>query len=326
MQRQDYRPFANLPPKDYIVKPLLVNSRRSRYPSEQAISDGTFEETRNVLACWLEYPERTTISRYQGGFIQTLVDLTDGTEILLVDAVWEAYLHPKGRLFGKIQMGSVHDHHMVPLKHALASHPIAFVDSPERRMINEIAATFTQFQRHVPEKIVDHTPEAGDTLESFLLDLLVTLVHPEPQHDDTSLIREVKRNIGLLSPYRNLTPSQFQVLQPEGPFQTEYMKTRAGFFSALIYRGITFATRSVHDTHQNRFADLQAWSNYYHRVNPVDPKYFCDKKAYGTLDRTRTVDNVEEYWRTSAIWEPRLTEGFKSFTECWEFLAMKKDR
>jgi hypothetical protein len=304
---------------------MVINGKRSRYPSKEDISKCLFEETRNILSSWLDYPPRTSISRCQGAFVETLMKVTSNSDILLMDAAWKAYLYPRARLFGNSKMKVIQDYHMDKLIETLSAHPIASTYSQEREIIQKIAALHKPSGLWNPEPIIDHTGEAGDHLTSFLLALTPIISHPSPSKKDTPLIHRAKTNLDFFSPYRNLCPSRLRALQSGGPFQTEYMKTRSGFFSALIYRGITFATPSVYGVHMNRFADLQAWNVHYNSVITKDRDYFCNIAGYGVPNRTQTIANVTKYWRASAIWEPYLQQGFKSFTAFWEFLMISKE-
>ena len=158
-------------------------------------------------------------------------------------------------------MKVIQDYHMDKLIQRLSAHPIASTYSQETEIIQKIAALHKPSELWNTEPIINHTGEAGEHLTSFLLALTPIISHPSPSNEDTPLIHQAKTDLELFSPYGNLCPSRLRALQSSGPFQTEYIKMQSGFFSALIYTGITFSPPSVYEVHMNCFADLQAWNN-----------------------------------------------------------------
>lgn len=100
------------------------------------------------------------------------------------------------------------------------------------------------------------------------------------------------------SPFRDLAVSRRRILEEGGPFSPENLSTRAGFFSALVYRGITHNTAFLLE-HQTLFHDLEAWTTTYNNLkNTQSPDYFCNKSAYGQAT-DRSVNYASYYWRAS---------------------------
>jgi hypothetical protein len=101
-------------------------------------------------------------------------------------------------------------------------------------------------------------------------------------------------------PFRNSAPSRKRILEPGGPYDPKHVRTKSGFFSALVYRGITHNTDFLQNN-KTLFKDLDDWKdtlkephNHAHREQK---DYFCRSNAYGVPSRHRKIDNVDGYWK-----------------------------
>jgi hypothetical protein len=108
-----------------------------------------------------------------------------------------------------------------------------------------------------------------------------------------------------LLPFRNSADSRMRILKPGGPFSPENVRTKEGFFSALVYRGITHNTLFLQEN-KTLFTSLDDWYDTCqpHHVSGQKQGYFCNRSAYGkTPIRDRTVENVVAYWKEAQDFE-----------------------
>jgi hypothetical protein len=110
-------------------------------------------------------------------------------------------------------------------------------------------------------------------------------------------LRHVYLHSDKLLPFRNLAASRKKILQPGGPYSQEHVATKEGFFSALIYRGVTHNTQFLQDT-KTLFCSLDDWKTVYEQglAQGKDKTYFCVTTAYGSPAKGRQVENVAKYW------------------------------
>ncbi|KDR66009.1 hypothetical protein GALMADRAFT_148182 [Galerina marginata CBS 339.88] len=117
-----------------------------------------------------------------------------------------------------------------------------------------------------------------------------------------------------LCPFRQLGSSLSRVLQPGGPYSPNHLRTVAGLFSALLFRGVTHHTQYLLDGNPRLFEDFEAWKRVYNslRKKHKDSRYFCDRAAYGNAAGAREVDNVAGYWAQAN--DPRFNFFLKAET------------
>ncbi|TFK62067.1 hypothetical protein BDN72DRAFT_933532 [Pluteus cervinus] len=111
---------------------------------------------------------------------------------------------------------------------------------------------------------------------------------------------DVQDDLDQRLPFRDLAPSRNKVLYGSGPYSAEYLVSRAGFFSALVYRGITHNTEFLMDQENTVFPTLEVWNKLYDGLKEFhDEDWFCNKQAYGRYCPQRSVDNAASYWDKS---------------------------
>ncbi|KAA1470366.1 hypothetical protein DENSPDRAFT_685237 [Dentipellis sp. KUC8613] len=132
------------------------------------------------------------------------------------------------------------------------------------------------------------------------------------------LLKAIADKPDFLLPFREKAPSVLAVRKEDGPFSPGYLNTRAGFFSALIFRGITFRCDFLVN-HRTVFQSLEDWQTYRASLDPsLPPTYFCKTDAYGKNTK-RTEDHIPLYWSAaSETWESmvgpnRKPRTFKQF-------------
>ncbi|KAG7091354.1 hypothetical protein E1B28_010396 [Marasmius oreades] len=98
-------------------------------------------------------------------------------------------------------------------------------------------------------------------------------------------------------PFREQAPSRSWIVAESGPFHHDYINTRSGLFSALVFRGITFHTPSV-THHSGRFDDIETWNEFRVAYQDKPESWFCSNMAYGPT-KGRSTKNVTELWKFS---------------------------
>ncbi|KAL0565913.1 hypothetical protein V5O48_016103 [Marasmius crinis-equi] len=117
-----------------------------------------------------------------------------------------------------------------------------------------------------------------------------------------AFVNRVERNVDKLLPFRDLARSRARVLEPGGPFGPDNLRTVEGFFSALMFRGMLFNTNYLADSSNPCvFGSVGHWENAIQQVRSksetavADP-YFCDKSAYGSCAKDRSLNNAVKFW------------------------------
>ncbi|KAH6907178.1 hypothetical protein BKA70DRAFT_1223557 [Coprinopsis sp. MPI-PUGE-AT-0042] len=118
--------------------------------------------------------------------------------------------------------------------------------------------------------------------------------------------QHVFRNGDKKLPFRNMAPSRRAVLDADsGPFSPNLIRTRQGFFSALVHRAITHHTPFLLDHEETYFHDAEDFRKRMkqkkYRGQPAT--FFCDKSAYGSPTK-RSVDNAPRFWESAG--DPRF--------------------
>ncbi len=145
----------------------------------------------------------------------------------------------------------------------------------------------------------------------LLYPLLDGVSEPHPPFNETPELTAAVRNFidyvnvdtDRLSIFRDLASSRLQSLRPGGPWDPDNLRTRAGFFSALVCRGIIHRTAYIKDPNNPvYFSDEDAWNIIrYGPQQQQGEKYFCIKKAYSDAPSAkRTSANVSQYWKAAS--------------------------
>ncbi|KAF6759688.1 hypothetical protein DFP72DRAFT_1063426 [Ephemerocybe angulata] len=111
-------------------------------------------------------------------------------------------------------------------------------------------------------------------------------------------ISRVYRNSDKLLPFRDLAPSRRTILGPLGPYSPPNLRSRAGFFSTLVYRAITHHSEFLTSAGEVFFHDLDHFTRSVSQYQNKSPKFFCDPSAYGPSTRL-SLDFAEAFWTAS---------------------------
>jgi hypothetical protein len=130
------------------------------------------------------------------------------------------------------------------------------------------------------------------------------------------VIMTVREEDDTLNPWRECAKSRTIILQPGGPFDSGNLYTRGGFFSALVYRGITHNSLFLHHEQVTLFPDLATWWSTIHtsmstldariqqwgylsgRASALRAQYYANLTAYGAAPVfQQKVENADVYNR-----------------------------
>ncbi|SJL09158.1 uncharacterized protein ARMOST_12534 [Armillaria ostoyae] len=124
--------------------------------------------------------------------------------------------------------------------------------------------------------------------------------------------------------FRDLASSRTQSLRSGGPFNPVNLRTSAGFFSALMGRGVLHHTEYLNDSNNPVFfIDENHWKTI--RNESLGHKaegYFCNKRAYSNQPNgKRTSENASQYWKAASNSKYNkflFTEKPTPFIELWD--------
>ena len=101
------------------------------------------------------------------------------------------------------------------------------------------------------------------------------------------------------------------------------LKTKEGFFSLLVFRGITFGTKFLKEKQHVFFPTLQSWLE---AIKPFEgngytKEYLCAMNAYGQPSSQRCKENGQRfYWKAAENW----VEAIKEYKEAVPFAVANK--
>ncbi|TFK72345.1 hypothetical protein BDN72DRAFT_855525 [Pluteus cervinus] len=305
-----------LDPKDYIPDLDTVSTTIYTIPARRStlnpIDAAAIEDKMvDALSVWLNFPTRADWES-KSWFIRDIVNNIGSEGLVLPSVIWATtrlndYVLERGRTC-KLTRKNIQDWTAIQLSH----HPITRSTTLERqcleRMVSHVRSYYPDWtclltcsDSHLRDDLsvldlttminimeplaidpdqhitIPHCSAKGYALRQFLSDV---------QYDD-------KKNI-----FRDLAPSRRHILKDAGPFSPLHLHTQAGFFSALLHRGITHHTEFLLE-HKTVFTSEQLWNSTIQSKTSKPPKYFCDPCAYGQPAKDRKVTNAGAYWTFS---------------------------
>ncbi len=108
--------------------------------------------------------------------------------------------------------------------------------------------------------------------------------------------------------------------------QGRSLATRPGFFSLLVFRGITFYTDFLRKNGHVYFQDLSDWKST--KLRYAKPEsYFCHMGAYGgSATSQRSTTNADKYWEAAGKWTDLVQKHgpIVPFAKANEFMKKKE--
>ncbi|KAF8059618.1 hypothetical protein FPV67DRAFT_1453989 [Lyophyllum atratum] len=314
--------------------PYLCKNRWLHRKPETAFRQGANKLIiSDVIRHWLSFPSDDY--RYKSWFIGAILKVV-GEDMLIMDRVWKTHQTlTKGSLM-ETRAKDVTEADAIPFLRALAAHPLADHESPQRKALSMATimreATYYTAQGSTPSRPPIHSlppaiahigQERLALFDSFLKGTLDFFYGNRPDPEHAALHTQLANAPDRFLPFREHAPSRRNILVGHGPFSKHYARTREGFFSALIWRGVTFSSEFALSTENpTLFHSLDHWNQVKIDLNKPET-YFCRKDAYGVPIAERSTDLVSKYWRASETfkWEELTKDGPVKFEDCWKWLS-----
>ncbi|TFK60302.1 hypothetical protein BDN72DRAFT_940373 [Pluteus cervinus] len=300
-----------------VVKSDYVFKAQVRQTYELETKEYVDEHVTAVLATWLRFPERQTFQP-RAWFLRQIINYLGVEGACLPSVSWasehiSSYILKK-RSNGKISRGEVESWAHTYLIKLPIVRSCTLESVILKSIFNRLVVLFPtildvtsriQVHRTVSIDIQNRTVRQLVNFFSLLFPLLSDSNRPisvpakdHKLHSWKSLLALVQKFPDKRLPFRDLAPSRQRILSGSGPYSADFIATTEGFFSALIYRGVTHGTQFLQD-HPMIFHTLEDWNSLYTLLSgDHDDLYFCDPNAYG-CNNTRSVANVPAYWDAS---------------------------
>ena len=282
------------------------------------------QNTANVLAGWIGMPAR---SQEKAWFVRAVLESPLGVAGLRLGPIVTAAGQLGLRLFGhRARRGLTLDEVTTWAKTTLLRHPLCDNSSEHHAKAREVAARLDKLTPFDPELLeqvrlclvsplvsITSLPLPVPNLERYnqlvaMLKVLAPFLSPNFTCPDDYSARSrflawVHGDSDKLLPFRDWARSRRHVLTAEGPYSEAHVRTPQGFFSALVYRGITHNTDFLVNN-KTLFVDvddyLAAQADPYNlELSEGSKSYFCNKTAYGVPIVNRSVDNAQGFWEVA---------------------------
>ena len=126
-----------------------------------------------------------------------------------------------------------------------------------------------------------------------------------------------------LLPFRQLAPSKVVILEDRlGPFSPTKLKTRQGFFDALIFRLITQASDFLVGRRQVRLGSAE---KFFQATKGMDRDFYNVRNATGRYDRSKNVPRIQQYWDQSISWEQFISNPNLTLLSLFKWLTGSVD-
>ena len=278
--------------------------------TDRAIMEEVFEQLMEILSVWLGFPNEP--DAYAKARFLYLVTCYVSYGLLYLDSTDAAFWHLRRRVvgtkYGRKFRRSIFSEFISQLK----THPIYNKDSKERQLLKEIESIYDPWYSPLARALpITWIPERMDLFYRFITFLLPLLDTPGPITNRGAFIHKVSLDRDFLLPYRNMAPTLQLAHQADpGPYSLNSVRTRGGFFSALVLRALTFSAPMVVEDGHVYFESFEDWYDFEQAATAEGkPKeYFADVSAYGTPNRFRNTSIVPELWKASSLWEERIED------------------
>ncbi|KAJ7127687.1 hypothetical protein C8R44DRAFT_873501 [Mycena epipterygia] len=337
----------------------IFQSRRSLDPtiSHQKITTLVID----IIAQWLNFPVEDD-SRAKAWFVQAMFrDCHPST--LYLDSVWYAFCHLDVEIFGQWKGTTVPSPATyTTLSTALHRCVLSKHSSREWLMVARIDEILTSY-RNTIIAAQTRTTSTNATQPFPLPDrsaLVVDLNIPSPQllltpADDASQLRHMNRFLDyllellplidgttiarptllqaavsdkpdFLLPFREHGPSRIHSRGPTRAFDPTHAATKAGLFSGLVFRAVTFASPFGLQSTITFFRDPADWNMACANFPAPPANFFCNPWAYSKRKSKRDTSLVDLHWNALNTpgcpdWEHHTAKLNYAFLDCYEFLS-----
>ena len=285
-----------------------------------------------IVQQWLGFPVEGAYWQ-KAWFVHALLQ-EFGQRVLLLDQTWNTYNTMKRSTFPLPHSNLQGFDAARPLMEAAERHPLHVPDSEENKVLNRIMESILAVC-NVNLPINGHVSTSNSltltvnlVLEkhlavfvSFVQDAVHAVLCPNNRWNTSPAYNIMIDELDRFLPFREHAPGRVRSKSKDGPFDTNIVCTRSGFFSALIWRGITFTTLFSLER-KMVFHDLQEFQVEVNEVrrSQADSTYICNQKAYGVYNKFRSPELAEDYWKATGDhdWSSYVRENLVSFTDCYQ--------
>lgn len=282
--------------------------------------------TIQIIQHWLGFPtgKDAKEGRQKAWFVHVVMREL-GDNVLLLNQTWTAFIQSKKNMFASIDTSnpSLFDC-AIPFQEAARRHPLNDNTTEEYKLMKRASEMLKAIReggsRSIDTSIqtttrsimpIDRLPAEAQYIAEDKAKKFVGYVREMLELDrlgidgissPSILQKVVAQTPDKLMPFRERAPGRTRARSDEGPFAPNNCATRAGLFSALIWRGITYATDfSIQETMM--FEDYDDWHSTIEGVidTSVDEGYYCDIKAYGVTNPKRGIHHAEAYWKATEV-------------------------
>ena len=294
----------------------------------------------SILRHWLDYPPPDQ-GRTQALLVHVLVKIF-GRPVLYLNSIWKTYTGARRRSIDTQHWRVTSFKDVNPLTEAAAKHPLSKDSSPESIALQELARLLERYlegnlditsERRQGGSNIEQIPSQLQCLSerkikvftTFVMDCLSLFLR---QGEVNGRLKEtMDSKPDKIMPFREHAPSRLRIRGPDGPFSANYARTTTGAYSAVVWRGVTFATPfSMND--RMIFTSYDDFQLACREAGQHESGYFCDPGAYGRINVNREVKLAEEYWKSLADgkWTKLVQNRIVPFTECYQFFTARPTR
>lgn len=290
------------------VSPITVASTAPRYAYSDEIQEDTFDQAFHIFSHWLGFP--TDPDFYYKAYFLHLVSVYISPHALYLEITDLAFCHFKSRVVGIRRLkrslcASDFGDFLVHLK----LHPSTLKASPIKAALDQIGAIFEKCYQSFA------IPPTWLPVRLRLFTRFITITAQLIPHQGAVVANlgriphTISLNPDFYLPFREIAPSLSKALSANpGPYASTHLKTRAGFFSALIFRALTFAAPIAKEDGIFFFQDLEHWNGVYDEAlqSGLNDDYVRKINAYGQPNFHRQPSIVPQLWESSEVWEDML--------------------
>ncbi|KIM71799.1 hypothetical protein PILCRDRAFT_16716 [Piloderma croceum F 1598] len=297
-----------------------------------------------IVRKWLGYPS-DGISHAQAIFVDNMVK-TMGHDVLLLNITWTSYIKLQAYITGQSKYGTIIISQFAAFQEHLSIHPLGNPTTAASVALSDIGRLMSAFRNselplfmfpeHTIQEAVQtipcrvslpspssstvstsvvvadsHQPKMGkpELILQYLIQLLPFIDNDLPS---TPLMTKIQHNLDHYLPFRDHAPQRIKSVGLNGPYHSAVINTHTAYFDSLFWRGISYSTASA--TNHTMIFDLldfrQRESSSIESIGIIETeKYFCNPKAYGPYNYSRTTALADQYWESSG--RPELSDWLK---------------
>ncbi|RXW16178.1 hypothetical protein EST38_g9678 [Candolleomyces aberdarensis] len=126
-------------------------------------------------------------------------------------------------------------------------------------------------------------------------------------------------------PFREHAYERMRSRGPSGPYEPRFLKTRAGIFSAMVWRGVTEGTLFTQNWNMqfHSIEDFRAAIHHFTTLYPEQATHasaFCQQDIHGKFLQGRDVSVAETLWEdTNSLGWEEFCDTYPSFGDCFTY-------